>query len=220
MNAFIRFLVVLLLLVATAVATFLATTWRCREEFTGERRLLAAANQRLAQLEEEVAAATREQERLSVWGDFIRMTQDLNAVDRHLNELNFGDAIEAVDAVAKGLSLGEYGTLFRERRAGLLPLLERTRQELRQKSERARVHLVELEREAFAILSGIARPPELPRRLDPVPPDAGEGDREQGPEGVAPRGETPSGRQEPTPEPPTRDPPADDAAAGSEPDAG
>lgn len=204
-----QLLVLLVVLLLTNAATFAFVAWRCHRELEDQQRLAATVAERATRLEEKLDQAEEELERLSVWGDFIRLQQDLNAIDAHINRLNFGNAISAIDGVAEEIRLGGYGELFRERRAELLPLLEEAERQLRAKREVARQVLVEFNDRAFEILSGISvsaeRRPEA-RPLEEASPDRPEtmdgSDRPPGDEPVDEIEETPGDADE---EPSARD---------------
>ncbi len=152
-------------LVVLAILTFGTygySTWRCRQEMEGAERLLAEAQQKRQVAETQNAALQQRLERLRVWGEFIQLQQDVNGVHAIINQLNFGNAIQALDGIEKRLERGEYGQLFQQRRPELAPLLEQSKQALRRTDASARTFLVELDQRAFAILAGVSAPGELP----------------------------------------------------------
>jgi hypothetical protein len=170
MSALGRTLLALGLLVITNLGTFGYATWRCRQEAQGQQRLLAEAQQRQQTAETDTAALRQRLDRLKVWGEFIELQQDVNGVHAIINQLNFGNAIQAVDGIAQRLQLGQYGQLFQQHRPELLPLLDRAKQELRATNAGARNALVEFDQRAFAILAGVSAPGELPGALAPTAP--------------------------------------------------
>jgi cell division septation protein DedD len=155
----------------TNLATFGYATWRCRQEAQGQQRLMATAEQRAQAQETEMAALRQRLDRLQVWGELIELQQDVNAAHASINRLNFGDALAIVDRVQRRLDGGEYGTLFRERRAELVPHLDLARQALRSADSSAHGHLVELDQRAFQILAGVSSPGDFPGAL-PAPTPA------------------------------------------------
>ena len=166
-----RVLLAIGVLVVTNLATFGFATWRCRQEAEGQRRLMATAQQRAQAQDTEMAALRQRLDRLQVWGELIELQQDVNAAHASINRLNFGDALAIVDRVQRRLDGGEYGTLFRERRAELVPHLDLARQALRGADSSAHGHLVELDQRAFQILAGVSSPGDFPGALPaPTPP--------------------------------------------------
>ncbi|HEV8628976.1 MAG TPA: hypothetical protein VGV61_01565 [Thermoanaerobaculia bacterium] len=165
-----RALLALGLLVITNLGTFGYATWRCRQEMQGQQRLLAEAQQKQQAAEAETAALQQRLDRLKVWGEFIELQQDVNGVHAIINQLNFGNAIQAIDRIAQRLQLGQYGQVFQQHRPELLPLLDRAKQALRNTDAGARNALVELDQRAFAILAGVSAPGELPGALAPTAP--------------------------------------------------
>ena len=89
-----------------------------------------------------------------------------------INQLNFGNAMQAIDRVETRLRQGEYGQLFRQRSPELLPLLEQAKGALRNTDPMARTYLVELDQRAFGILAATAGPGELPGLSAPAQPAA------------------------------------------------
>jgi hypothetical protein len=149
-------------LVITNLGTFGYATWRCRQEAEGTQRLLAEAQQKQRAAEAQNAAAEQRLERLRVWGELLELQRDVNGVHAVINQLNFGNAIQAIDRVETRLRQGEYGQLFRQRAPELLPLLEQAKGALRNTDPMARTYLVELDQRAFGILAATAGPGELP----------------------------------------------------------
>jgi hypothetical protein len=142
------------LLVVTNLATFGWATWRCRQEAVGHERLLSDSSTRTQQLETEVATLQRQLESVAVWRELVELQRDVSQVEIAINRLNFGDAIAGLDRVEKRLERGEYGATFQQRRAELQVPLLRCREALRATDPEARTHLVELEQEAFRLISG------------------------------------------------------------------
>jgi len=149
-------------LLITNLGTFGYATWRCRQEAEGTQRLLAEAQQKQHAAEAQNAAAEQRLERLRVWGELLELQRDVNGVHAVINQLNFGNAIQAIDRVETRLRQGEYGQLFRQRAPELLPLLEQAKGALRNTNPMARTYLVELDQLAFGILAATAGPGELP----------------------------------------------------------
>jgi hypothetical protein len=150
------------LLLVTNLGTFGYATWRCRQEAEGAQRLLAEAQQKQQEAEAKNAAAEQRLERLRVWGELLELQRDLTGVHATINQLNFGNAIQAIDRIETRLRQGEYGQLFRQHSAELVPLLERAELMLRKPDPMARTYLVELDQRAFSILAASAGPGELP----------------------------------------------------------
>ena len=150
------------LLVITNLGTFGYATWRCRQEAEGTQRLLAEAQQKQRAAEAQNAASEQRLERLRVWGELLELQRDVNGVHAIINQLNFGNAIQAIDRIETRLRGGEYGDLFRQRSPELLPLLEQAKGALRATNPMARQYLVELDQRAFGILAATAGPGELP----------------------------------------------------------
>jgi hypothetical protein len=163
-----RVVIAVAVLLVTNLATFGYATWRCRQEAEGQQRLMSAAQQRVQELEAEVATLEQRLGRLQVWGKLIELQQDVNAAHAAINRLNFGDALGIVDRVQRRLDSGEYGQLFRERRADLVTHLDLARQALRRADATAHGHLVDVDQRAFQILAGASSPGELPGAL-PAP---------------------------------------------------
>ena len=158
------------LVVITNLATFAYATWRCRQEGQGQERLRTVSTAEVDKLRADNQALQQRFERLRVWGEFIELQQDVNGVHAAINQLNFGTAIQSIDRVAQRLELGAYGQLFRERRAELLPLLDRAKQNLRSTDPQARNALIELDHRAFRILAGNTAPGDFPGPLpSPAP---------------------------------------------------
>jgi len=157
------------LLVITNLGTFGYATWRCRQEAEGAQRLLADAQRKQQEAESQNAALTQRLDRLRVWGELLELQRDVNGVHAVINQLNFGNAIQAVDRIAKRLEQGDYGHLFSQRRPELQPLLDQTKAALRRTDPMARTYLVELDQRAFSILASTAAPGELPGLTVPVP---------------------------------------------------
>jgi hypothetical protein len=196
MSTVFRVLIVLVLLLFTNLATFLFFTWRCRQELAGEARLRESLSERAAAAEAERAGAQRELERLSVWGHFIELQQQLNEVERDLERLNFGNALERLDRLARAIEGGELGDALRERRGEVLSPLTAARQALRATQvAQARRHLTEVNERAFSVLSGIAPP--RPGTAPPTGPPGGEPE----PRGPEPREPERPTEEEPAPEP-------------------
>ena len=86
--------------------TFLFATWRCRQEGQGTQRLLVEAQQKQQAAEAQNAALQQRLERLRVWGELLQLQQDVNGVHAVINQLNFGNAILAVDRIEKRLEQG------------------------------------------------------------------------------------------------------------------
>ena len=170
MSGIARALLALGVLVITNLGTFGYATWRCRQEAEGGQRLLAEAQQKQRAAEAQNAASEQRLERLRVWGELLELQRDVNGVHVIINQLNFGNAIQAVDRIETRLRQGEYGQLFRQRAPELLPLLEQAKGALRSTDPMARTHLVELDQRAFGILAATAGPGELPG-LSGVPPE-------------------------------------------------
>ena len=150
------------LLVITNLGTFGYATWRCRQEAEGTQRLLAEAQQKQRAAEAQNAASEQRLERLRVWGELLELQRDVNGVHAIINQLNFGNAMQAIDRIETRLRGGEYGDLFRQRAPELLPLLEQAKGALRATNPMARQYLVELDQRAFSILASTAGPGELP----------------------------------------------------------
>lgn len=149
-------------LIITTLGTFGYATWRCRQEAVGTQRLLAEAQQKQRAAEAQNAASEQRLERLRVWGELLELQRDVNGVHAIINQLNFGNAIQAIDRIETRLRGGEYGDLFRQRSPELLPLLEQAKGALRATNPMARQYLVELDQRAFGILAATAGPGELP----------------------------------------------------------
>jgi hypothetical protein len=162
MSGIAKALLALGVLVITNLGTFGYATWRCRQEAEGTQRLLAEAQQKQRAAEAQNAAAEQRLERLRVWGELLELQRDVNGVHAVINQLNFGNAIQAIDRVETRLRQGEYGQLFRQRAPELLPLLEQAKGALRNTDPMARTYLVELDQRAFGILAATAGPGELP----------------------------------------------------------
>ena len=203
MSAFKRFLVVLLVLVLTNAGTYLFSKWQCREQLEGQQALLAQAAQRTSAVEAELATAESELSRLRVWGDFIAIQQDLNRVSDEMNQLNFGNALDGVDAIIASLEAGTYGSTFREHKSRLLPILVEAKQALRNRSDAARRSLVQFNQAAFTVLSG----------LGPMQRTTGEGD-------TADTAPTPTPEIEAPPQPEPEAPAAKSPPAEQEPNEG
>src|SRR4029079_5537049 len=135
-------------LIITTLGTFGYATWRCRQEAVGTQRLLADAQQKERAAEAQNAASEQRLERLRVWGELLELQRDVNGVHAIINQLNYGNAIQAVDRVETRLRGGEYGDLFRQRSPELLPLLEQAKGALRGTNPMARQYLVELDQRA------------------------------------------------------------------------
>ncbi len=129
---------------------------------------------RQQQLRDELAEARAELDRLSVWGDFIRLQQQLNVVTAEINELNYGIAIDRLQAIREGIAVGEYGTAFQDGGPELVPILEQAEQSLRHTEKEAPRHLAEFYERAFALLSGLGS--SMPDKVSE--PATGEADRE------------------------------------------
>ena len=157
-----RTLLAIGVLVLTNLGTFGYATWRCRTEAEGTQRLLAEAQQKQQAAEARSAATEQRLERLRVWGELLELQRDVNGVHVVINQLNFGNAIQAIDRIEGRMRQGEYGDLFKQRAPELMPLLEQAKQALRRTDPMARTHLVELDQRAFAILAATAGPGELP----------------------------------------------------------
>ena len=181
MGTFKRFLLILGILLLTNVGTFFFAHWQCREKLEGKQQLIEQATDRSQELEAQLAAKEQELSRLRVWGDFIAIQEDLNRINEQINQLNFGPT-------------------FRKHRSRLEPLLVEAQQALRNRSDRARTHLVEFNREAFGILSGL-EPVERDLAPTPAPPTpepegeeaevSSEEDRPEDPTGEPESGEGP-----------------------------
>jgi len=165
-----RTLLALGVLVITNLGTFGYATWRCRQEAEGAQRLLAEAQEKQRAAEAQNAASEQRLERLRVWGELLELQRDVNGVHVIINQLNFGNAMQAIDRIETRLRQGEYGQLFRQRAPELLPLLEQAKGALRGTNPMARTYLVELDQRAFGILAATAGPGELPG-LSVVPPE-------------------------------------------------
>jgi len=159
-------------LVIVTLGTFGYATWRCRQEAEGTQRLLAEAQQKQRAAEAQNAASEQRLERLRVWGELLELQRDVNGVHAIINQLNFGNAIQAVDQIETRLKGGEYGDLFKQRSPELLPLLEQAKGALRSTNAMARQYLVELDQRAFSILASTAGPGELPGLSEPAQPVA------------------------------------------------
>jgi hypothetical protein len=162
-------LLALAVLAVTTLGTFAYATWRCRQEAEGTQRLLAEAQQKQQTAEAQNLALQQRLDRLRVWGELLQLQKEINAVHAVINQLNFGNAIQALDRIEKGIQRGDSGELFKQRAAELVPLLAQAKQSLRQTDPAARNYLVELEQRAFAIIAGASVPGELPG-LAPAPP--------------------------------------------------
>ena len=162
MSGIAKALLALGVLVITNLGTFGYATWRCRQEAEGTQRLLAEAQQKQRAAEVQNAAAEQRLERLRVWGELLELQRDVNGVHAVINQLTFGNAIQAIDRVETRLRQGEYGQLFRQRAPELLPLLEQAKGALRNTDPMARTYLVELDQRAFGILAATAGPGEVP----------------------------------------------------------
>lgn len=170
MSGIARALLALGVLVITNLGTFGYATWRCRQEAEGAQRLLAEAQQKQRAAEAQNAASEQRLGRLRVWGELLELQRDVNGVHVIINQLNFGNAIQAIDRIETRLRQGEYGQLFRQRAPELLPLLEQAKGALRSTNPMARTYLVELDQRAFGILAATAGPGELPG-LSVIPPE-------------------------------------------------
>ena len=180
MSTLKRFLVILLLVILTNVGTYLFAQWQCREQIEGQEALLAQAAEQTREVQSRLDQADEELSRLRVWGDFIAIQQDLNRVNDQMNQLNFGNALDGVDAIIANLESGAYGSTFREHRSRLLPLLMDAKQALRNRSDRARGALVEFNEAAFTILSGLDPMASTPApEPEPEPPATDEPDSEE-----------------------------------------
>ena len=160
------------LLVITNLGTFGYATWRCSQEAEGAQRLLAEAQQKQRAAEAQNAASEQRLERLRVWGELLELQRDVNGVHAVINQLNFGNAIQAIDRIETRLRQGEYGPLFRQRAPELQPLLQQAKLALRNTDPMARTALVELDQRAFAILAATAAPDDLPGLTSPPAPAA------------------------------------------------
>lgn len=169
MSGLSKALLALGVLAVTTLGTFGYATWRCRQEAEGTQRLLAEAQRKQETAEAENAALRQRLDRLRVWGELLQLQKDVNAVHAIINQLNFGNAIQALDRIEQTLERGGYGQLFQQRRPELLPLIAQAKQALRATDPVARNALVELEQRAFSILAGVSAPGELPGSAT-VPP--------------------------------------------------
>lgn len=149
-------------LLVTNLGTFGYATWRCRQEAEGAQRLLVEAQQKQQEAETKNAAAEQRLERLRVWGELLELQRDLTGVHATINQLNYGNAIQAIDRVETRLRQGEYGQLFRQHSPELIPLLQQAKLALRKPDPMARTYLLELDQRAFSILAATAGPGELP----------------------------------------------------------
>src|SRR6185503_4172580 len=154
----------------TTLGTFGYATWRCRQEAVGTQRLLAEAQQKQAAAEASNAAAEQRLERLRVWGELLELQRDVNGVHATINQLNYGNAIQAIDRIETRLRGGEYGQLFRQHAPELQPLLEQAKLALRRPDPMARTYLVELDQRAFSLLAATAGPGEMPGLTAVAPP--------------------------------------------------
>jgi hypothetical protein len=169
----VKIVLAAVLLVLTNLATFGYATWRCRQEATGQQRLLATAEQEAQRTQSEMAKMRQRLSQLQVWGELIELQQDVNAAHASMNRLNFGDALGVVDRVQRRLEAGEYGELFQRHRDELNPHLELARRALRAADASAHGHLVDLDQRAFQILAGVSSPGDFPSaQLSPSPPSA------------------------------------------------
>jgi hypothetical protein len=162
MSGLSKALLALGVLAITNLGTFGFVTWRCRQEAEGRERLLAEAQQKQQAAEATSAQQQQRLDRLRVWGEFIQLQQDVNGVHAVINQLNFGNAIQALERIEKRLEGGEYGQLFQQRRPELVALVEQAKDALRRTDPMARTYLVELDQRAFSILAGASAPGELP----------------------------------------------------------
>jgi hypothetical protein len=170
MSTLVKLLVVLLLILLTNLATFVFLNWRFRQEVRGEQRLREAQSQRLQELEAELATTTAELDRLAIWSHFIQLQQELAGVDGDIERLNFGDALRRLEEMAEGIEAGRYGETLQEQRGALLRPLESAQQALqRTQVPPARRALAELNERAFAAVSGVAHPADLPTPEEPAP---------------------------------------------------
>jgi hypothetical protein len=170
-----KVLLAVAVLVVTNLATFGFATWRCRQEMEGQQRLLATAQEKSQATEAEMARVQQQLGQLRVWGELIELQQDVNAAHATINRLNFGDALQIVDRVQRRLDSGEYGQLFRQRRAELVPHLDLARQALRRADATAHGHLVDLDQRAFQILAQTSSSgtfPGRPAAVEPTPSPA------------------------------------------------
>jgi hypothetical protein len=156
-------------LLVTNLGTFGYATWRCRQEAEGAQRLLGEAQQKQQEAEAKYAAAEQRLERLRVWGELLELQRDLTGVHATINQLNYGNAIQAINRVEQQLRQGEYGQLFRQHAPELVPLLEQAELALRKPDPMARTYLVELDQRAFSILAASVGPGELPGFSGAVP---------------------------------------------------
>jgi hypothetical protein len=190
MSGLAKSVLAVILLVVTNLGTYAYVSWRCRQEGEGAQRLLAEAQQKKQAAEAQNAALQQRLDRLQVWGHLLELQRDVNNVHAVINQLNFGNAIQAIDRIETSLGQGGYGDLFKQRRPELAPLLEQAKQALRRTDPAARSYLVEFDQRAFAILAGNAMPGDLlpglaaaptptpaptvsPGALGPTPPETG-----------------------------------------------
>lgn len=194
MSTFKRFLAVLAILALTNVGTYLFARWQCQEKLEGRQQLIDQAAERNQEVRAELEAARQELSRLRVWGDFIEIQQTLNRVNDQINRLNFGNALQGIDELIANLEAGNYGPTFRKHRSRLEPILVEAKQALRNRSDRARDHLVEFNREAFGILSGLDPVEKSLAPRSTPPEDDSENEEEVTPE--EPRLEEPTAGEE------------------------
>jgi hypothetical protein len=190
MSGLAKSVLAVILLVVTNLGTYAYVSWRCRQEGEGAQRLLAEAQQKQQAAEAQNAALQQRLDRLQVWGHLLELQRDVNNVHAVINQLNFGNAIQAIDRIETSLGQGGYGDLFKQRRPELAPLLEQAKQALRRTDPTARSYLVEFDQRAFSILAGNAMPGDLlpglaaaptpapspavsPAATAPAPPDTG-----------------------------------------------
>jgi hypothetical protein len=161
-SLFTKVLVPIILIAAAVAATYIAMSTTFTQERTAYDANMEAFSNRSLEIIKELAAAREQLKELEGWREFVQVQHDLNAINKEINALNFGNALSRLDQLVDDVSSGALGPRFQEGRDELIPSLEACVRGLRRKNERARSHLVEFNQKALELLSGF-------RTLDPVP---------------------------------------------------
>lgn len=154
-----RVLVLFLILIVTNLITFGYTYNRCKHEKAALQNQLRATIQDGDEVYVQYKSMQDELKRLRGWNNFVELQKQLNQVVAEIGKLNFGTAIQQIDAIAENIRSGKFGPEL-QARAELIAALQECKVKLEQKEDSgALAVLADMNRRVLQVFSGVSPAP-------------------------------------------------------------
>lgn len=155
-----RVLVLFLILIVTNLITFGYTYNRCKHEKAALQNQLRATIQEGDKVYVQYKSMQDELKRLRGWNNFVELQKQLNQIVAEIQKLNFGTAIQQINAVTENIHAGKYGPELQSRQAELIAELQQCKSKLEQKDESGALALLaDFNRRLLQMFSGVSPAP-------------------------------------------------------------